>query len=169
MYLMSNDHTMVVTAKPPNACGIEDLNAFQQFVLAGGEVNADTLPGLVTRALSLAFVRIGEQLVAVGAIKRPNAGYRAGIFDKAGVKQDPTQFEFELGWIYVDPSVRGKGIASAVVEVLVHTLHGARAYATSRVNNEPMHTSLMRYGFTPIGSPYPSQLNEPNIQLFLCE
>ena len=106
---------------------------------------------------------------AVGAVKRPNTDYRAGVFAKADVKQEPAQFEFELGWVYVHPSARGRGLASALVGVLVPTLHGARAYATSRVNNERMHASLKRFGFKPVGIPYPSQLNEPEIQLFLCE
>ena len=166
---MSRDPSIAVSARPPNTVAAEDLSAFKQFVLAGGEVNAKTLPSLVSSALSLAFARIGEELVGVGAIKRPNRRYRAYLFAKAGVMQDPSQFEFELGWVYVRPSAREKGVASALVEVLVPLLDGALAYATSRVDNERMHVLLKRSGFRPVGVAYPSQLNEPAIQLFLCE
>jgi RimJ/RimL family protein N-acetyltransferase len=82
---------------------------------------------------------------------------------------NPEQFEFELGWVYVRPSARGKGVASALVESLVSSLNGACAYATSRVDNERMHAALKRFGFVPVGVPYPSQLNEPSIQLLLHE
>jgi len=164
---MTRDRSLVATVKSPCECQIEDLNAFEQVVLAGGEVNRNTLSSLITRALSLVFVRVGNQLVAVGAIKRPNAGYRASVFGKAGVKRDPTLFEFELGWVYIDPTERGIGLANSIVEILVLSLHGACAYATSRVDNERMHAVLKRFEFQPLGNPYPSQLNEPEIQLFI--
>jgi GNAT superfamily N-acetyltransferase len=167
--IMNRDSSVAVVVQSPSACAAKELSAFEQFVLAGGEVNAETLLGLVARSLSLAFAKVGEELVGVGAIKRPNGNYRAYVFAKAGVKQDPEQFEFELGWVYVRPSARGKGLASGIVEALIPSLHGAHAYATSRVNNVQMHASLKRFGFKPVGAPYPSQLNEPAIQLFLYE
>ncbi|MFZ6843148.1 GNAT family N-acetyltransferase [Undibacterium sp. RuTC16W] len=166
---MNSGPPVIVTVREPAAASAEELSAFRQFVLEGGEVNPQTLPGLVLRALSLALARVGEELVAVGAIKRPNPGYRAGVFAKAQVPQNPSRFEFELGWIYVRPSARGKGVASVLVGELASSLNSAPAYATSRVNNERMHAALKRFGFQPVGSPYPSQRNEPDIQLFLRE
>ena len=40
-------------------------------------------------------------------------------------------------------------------------MKGARVYATSTVNNDRMHSSLKRFGFKPVGVPYPSKQNEP--------
>lgn len=165
---MSQDPSVVVM-RQPSAASTGELSAFKKLVLATGEVSAETLSGLVSRALSLAFARVGGELVAVGAIKRPNLGYRARAFTNSGALQDPALFEFELGWVYVHPSARGKGIASTLVATLVPSLNGSRAYATSRVNNEQMHAILKRFGFKATGTSYPSKLNEPEIQLFVRE
>lgn len=43
----------------------------------------------------------------------------------------------------------------------------ARVYATSRVDNSPMHATLSRFGFESAGVPYPSKQNDVPIQLFV--
>lgn len=166
---MSQVPSVVVTVLPPSDMSADELSAFKVFVLTGGEVSAESLPALVMQALSLAVAKFDGKLVAVGAIKRPNIGYRARAFRKSGATRDPVHFAFELGWIYVHPSARGKGIASSLVEALVPSLKGAPAYATSRVNNVRMHAALKRVDFKAVGTPYPSGLSESDIQLFLCE
>jgi GNAT superfamily N-acetyltransferase len=165
---MSEDPHIAVIALLPREASAEERAAFEQMVLEAGEVNPDTLPGLIDRALALAFVRLDGTLVAVGAIKRPYSEHRGHVFTWAKSKIDPKQFEFELGWIYVKPAAQGKRIASRIVEKLMPVLNGALVYATSRVNNDRMHSSLKRFGFQPVGIPYPSKQNEPHIQLFIC-
>ena len=166
---MNSDSQVVVKALPPESVAENDLIAFKLMVIAGGEVNAETLAGLVSRALTLGYARIGEEIVGVSAIKRPNPGYRASVFGKAGAKQEPYKFEYELGWVHVHPSARGRGIGNELVEVLIPSLNGALVYATSHVNNARMHKSLQRFGFEPVGLPYPSGLNDLPIQLFVRE
>lgn len=164
-----NEHAVAaVSVLSPGAVSAEERVAFQQMVFEGGEVNPNTLPSLVDRALALAFARLDGTLVGVGAIKRPYESHRKDVFTWAMADLDPTQFEFELGWVYVSPSCRGKRIASRLVEKLMPVLIRAPVYATSRVDNERMHASLKRFGFKQVGVPYPSKQNEPEIQLFVC-
>ena len=164
---MNRGPEVVVKAFPPEAVADEDLIAFRHMVIAGGEVNPDTLPDLVSRALTLAYAKISEEIVGVSAIKRPNPAYRNRLFAKAGANKDPSTFEYELGWVHVHPSARGQGIASDLVEVLLPSLNGALVYATSHVNNIRMHSSLKRFGFEHVGVTYSSHLNEIPIQLFV--
>lgn len=164
---MNKEHITVV-ARAPAQCSARESEAFQRLVLAGGEVASDTLPGLVASALCLAFATNGNEIVAVAGLKRPNPTYRARVFEKSGATTDYTQYEFELGWVFVHPSARNLGLSTTLVESLVPTLRGAKAYATSRVDNERMHSTLKRVGFAPVGAPYPSQRRDANIQLFVC-
>ena len=166
---MNQESPPIVDALAPAAASTADISAFKQFVLAGGEVSAATLPGLVSRALSLSFAKVGGELVGVGAIKRPNQSYHEKVFSKAKLSQRQAEFEFELGWVYTNASARGKGVASSVVSSLVAALNGAPAYATSRTNNPHMHRVLQKFGFVANGAPYASALNGPSIQLFLRE
>jgi len=82
---------------------------------------------------------------------------------------DPGKFEFELGWVYVIPDARDQHVSTRLVEALMQNIGEAQVYATSRVNNERMHALFARLEFAPVGEPYPSKLNEPNIQLFVRE
>lgn len=159
---------ITVSARAPADCSVEEIVAFQHLVLLGGEVAQETLSGLVKNALSLAFAKTGNTVLAVAALKRPNASYRARVFKKAGSTHNHEEYEFELGWVFVHQSARGRGLATQVVEALVPTLGSAKAYATSRVDNNNMHSSLRRVGFTPVGTSYPSKLKESHIQLFVC-
>lgn len=166
---MRRASSVAIVVRAPSACTSQDLAQFQQFVLTGGEVNPRTLPRLMSRAVSLALAKSDNQLVAVAAVKRPYASHRADVFAKARAPQDPTQFALELGWFYVHPSARGRGIASDLAECLVDTLQGAPAYATSRADNNRMRASLTRLGFKPVGTAYSSSMTNARIQLFLCE
>lgn len=140
-----------------------------RLVRQGGEVDAHSLPRLVDRALALGFAFRADDLVAVGGVKRPNAGHRARVFASAGVAMDPGKFEFELGWVYVIPDARDQHVSTRLVEALMQNIGEAQVYATSRVNNDRMHALFARLEFAPVGEPYPSKLNEPNIQLFVRE
>jgi ribosomal protein S18 acetylase RimI-like enzyme len=165
---MTRNSNVALSVLPPGEVSDEDRAAFEEMVLEAGEVNPNSLSGLIDRALALAFARIDGALVGVGAIKQPFGSHRAHVFKWAKSDLDPKQFPFELGWVYVKSSARGSRIASRLVEKLMPALKGARVYATSRVNNDRMHSSLKRFGFQPVGVPYPSQQNEPEIQLFVC-
>ena len=50
---------------------------------------------------------------------------------------------------------------------LVPYVGASRVYATSRVDNEPMHATLNRFGFKSVGVPYALKQNDTPIQLFV--
>ena len=157
-----------ISAQSPKEYSAEDIAAFMQMVKEGGEVDPATLPAFVDRALVLVTAHLHGRLVGIGAIKRPYDEYRARVFAKAKSLLDPTKFEFELGWFYISPAARGNGLASELVQALMPALASRAAYSTSRTNNDRMHASLRRAGFVPEGAPYPSNMNDQEIQLLIC-
>ncbi len=157
----------IVKVLSPLDISEKDLLVFEEMVLKSGEVNPQTLPDLIQNAYALAFIWMDGALIGVGGVKRPSNSYRADVFLKAKVAFDPSQFEFELGWIYIEEAGRDKKIASLIVEKLVLALDGANAYATSSVVNYKMHASLRRFGFELVGTPYASSQNASDIILFL--
>jgi predicted GNAT family N-acyltransferase len=167
--VVDRNQLITVVALSPSVVGTVDLATFESLVLTSGEVSAKTLSKLIPVALSLAFAKIDDDVVAVAALKRPNQSYRTKVFTKAKSTSNPANYQFELGWVFVSPAARGKRLASKLVETLVCSLNGASAYATSRVDNEYMHSALARCAFHPVGNSYTSQLNEPEIQLFIRE
>ena len=156
----------VIAARPVEFTPAERA-AFMQLVRESGEVNPDTLPGLVVRAEALAVAREDGVLVGVGAVKQPYATHCRNVFKAAKVDLQSDEYAFELGWVFVHPGARGLGLSGRLVAVLMPYVEVAHAYATSRADDGRMHATLRRFGFKDVGATYPSKRNDAQIQLFV--
>jgi RimJ/RimL family protein N-acetyltransferase len=140
--------------------------AFKELVLAADEVDTGTFPALYERALMLCFARSAGSLVGVGAIKRPNPIHRQSVFDRARSHLAPASFTYELGWFYVPPAFQGNHISSRMVQKAMPWAKETSVYATSRINNKPMHQALEAHGgfaaeasdFSPVHGSVPLRL-----------
>lgn len=141
--------------KSPKDCNDAELALFEAFLTEGGEVALEGLRTRIQRADKLFFISDAE-CVAIGAIKNPNAEYKARVFEKAGVPE-PGKYEYELGWLYVLEAARGKGYGRALMESIIQSLSGRACYATTRENNHSMRHLFTQVGFSKLGKPYESE------------
>lgn len=146
---------MDVVVKKPTECTPNELDAFQKLVEEGGEVTLHGLRQRIEQAVALVFITENE-CIAVGAIKHPNNNYKEGVFLKAGVAEKSDSFNYELGWLYVKPEARGKGLGCSLMKVVVTYLSDSSCYATTRENNDSMHHLFSQYSFNRLGAAYPS-------------
>ena len=146
--------SMEKIAKSPKDCTDAELESFEKLVTEGGEVALAGLRQRIQLAEKLVFIHDGE-LVAVGAIKNPNAGYKAGVFEKSGAPEQG-RYEYELGWLYVSRSSRGKGYGRILMKSLIDSLFGKACFATTREDNASMHYLFEQFGFSKLGQPYKS-------------
>lgn len=156
--------SMEKIAKSPKDCTDAELESFEKLVAEGGEVVLAGLKQRVQRAEKLVFINDGE-CVAVGAIKNPSAGYKAGVFEKSGVPEK-SRYEYELGWLYVSKAARGKGYGRILMESILASLSGKTCFATTRENNDSMDYLFGQFGFTKLGQPYNSQNGGYSIVLY---
>lgn len=160
--------TLEISCLRPGQVDIESEELFKQTVIAAGEVNPDTLPALYRRARVICFGRLHGELAGVGALKRPYAKHRARVFEQAKSTLDPQIFDYEIGWFHVLERFKGLGISSHMVEQLMPYRNRAHVYATSRIDNHPMHSALTRHGgFVREGSEYPSEHGGVPLCLFV--
>ena len=155
-----------LVTKLPSECTAEELADFEACVLDGGEVVSAGLDQRIRAAKLLAFVREGSLTVAVGALKRPVAQHRESVFAKAVASAHPTSFPFELGWIYVAPDQRDKGVASKIVRQLLEGSDDA-VYATARTTNQQMIKILITFGFQQDGEPFQGELSAEQLVLLV--
>lgn len=87
-----------------------------------------------------------DQIVAVGAIKNPNEGYKSTIFEKSGASGQE-QYDFELGWLYVAEIARGKGYGRILMELICKQLADKSCFATTRENNIAVQYLFNNFGF----------------------
>jgi len=151
-------------AKNPEDCTDAELESFEKLVTEGGEVALAGLRQRIQRAEKLVFINDGE-FVAVGAIKNPNAGYKAGVFEKSGAPEK-SRYEYELGWLYVSRAARGKGYGRVLMESIIDSLSGKACFATTREDNASMHYLFDQFGFSKLGQPYKSQNGDYSLVVY---
>lgn len=144
-----------------------ELDDFTAFVLAGGEVTATGLRGRVARAAHIAFARENECLLGVAGLKKPDQSYRSRVEKSAKTKLPAQTLPLELGWIFVLPSARGRKLSAALCRSLVAQAEGSGIFATSRIDNTPMHRTLEKLSFKRVGQKWPSKENNAKLALFI--
>ncbi|MBN8446382.1 MAG: GNAT family N-acetyltransferase [Gammaproteobacteria bacterium] len=155
---------MEITVKRPCDCSEAELILFENLVAEGGEVVLAGLRERIQSAETLVFIGDGE-CVAVGAIKNPNAKYKARVFEKSGT-QEQARYEYELGWLYVSQVARGKGYGRILMETIANALSGKSCFSTTRENNVAMHHLFGEFGFSKLGRPYKSESREYSLILY---
>jgi hypothetical protein len=150
------------TVKSPADCSTAELDDFVALVRAGNEVDSVGLLKRVKDAHLLAFLRAGECLVGVAGLKFPSKNHRIEVIAGSGAALSAESFPLELGWIFVLPNARG-GKSYPLCSPLVRAAEDKGIFATSRSENGPMHTTLAKLGFSPLGGRWPSELNPDNL------
>ncbi|WP_277372333.1 GNAT family N-acetyltransferase [Pseudomonas sp. AA-38] len=152
-------------SKSPSACSKAELKTFERLVLAGGEVSQEGLRHRIKCAEKLIFIN-DDECVAVGAIKNPNAAYKAGVFKKSNAAEQ-NKYRYELGWLYVSNAARGKGYGRALMEVIKELLAEKPCFATTREDNASMHYLFSQFGFSRLGQPYKSEHGDYLLTLYV--
>ena len=136
-----------------------ELDKFEKLVVTGGEIDPDDLRSRILNADYLAYVLDNDQIVATGAIKNPTERHKSDIVRSS--KIDLSSYKKELGYISVKPSHRKQHLASRITKELLHMVAGP-IFATSRVDNVPIHQVLSKYGFTIQGNVWFRQTRDPS-------
>jgi GNAT superfamily N-acetyltransferase len=138
---------------------------FMRLVQQGGEVDDIVLARNIDAARRLVFLRSSEGLIGVAALKMPQASYRKRISGLSGVEIPEGTFPLELGYVFVVPAQRNRGLSRRLVEAALDGCSHDGVFATSRADNGSMHHTLERFDFRATGKPYAGR--EQVIQLFV--
>jgi predicted GNAT family N-acyltransferase len=161
------DGAIRVLAREPRECDEKLIADFTTLVMAGGEVAAQNLGYRIRSAARLIFLTEERCLAGIAALKLPLTSYRKQISTKSGFPLPPTEYPFELGWVLVVPSARGRKFSLELTRAALAAAGNSGVFATSRTGNEHMHTTLTRCGFSRAGQTYPSTRGGHQLQLFV--
>jgi GNAT superfamily N-acetyltransferase len=140
----------------PSDCSPQALADFENLLTKYGTIDPEGLTQRIGDAFRLLFLRESNgQLVGVGALKRPQLGYRNKVFAKARATTSPDEYRVELGWVAVAESHQGRGLSRRIIGQLISLAENENLFATTRADARAMR-SAADYGFQPAGKPYPS-------------
>ena len=132
------------------------LADFEKLVLEGGAVDPEGLGQRIHEASRLLFLRESDdQLVGVGALKRPIPAYRNRVFVNAQATVTPDEYPLELGWVVVAKSHQGGRLSTRIVGELLPFARNQNIYATTRAD-ERVLSFAFDCGFRINGKPFPS-------------
>jgi len=161
------DVVIKLVTREPQQCDEKELADFMALVMAGGEVAPKGLEARVRQARRLIFLYAGQCLSGVAALKQPNEAYRSSVNRGAHFELKKEDYPFELGWIFVMPSARGRKYSIHLTRAAVEAGAGKGIFATSRAENHAMHAALQGCGFSPVGEAYASSRGVYKLQLFV--
>jgi len=141
-----------VNAEKLSAC---ERERFVELVIKGSEVGGGALATNISNAKILVVIREQGVIHGVGALKRPQGTYRKKVAEKAALELDEGAYPYELGYIFFEDGLRGKGLShDLVAEALKHS-DNEGVFATVRTDNIEMRATLDRAGFASAGQTYP--------------
>jgi GNAT superfamily N-acetyltransferase len=158
-----------VVVKPPSACTAEELEGFRQMVLLEWQVSDEGLEERIARSKVLVIIYDPfDKMIAIGAAKKPQSSYARKVFTKAGVL-GWSNYEYEVGYIYVLPEYRGHLFSRLLMEALIDACGDVSIFATTKADNERMIRTNRRLNFIQAGVPFQSERGPYNILLWTRE
>jgi ribosomal protein S18 acetylase RimI-like enzyme len=143
-----NHESLSIDLKLPTSMSEAERQAFQRQIEIGGEVTPAGLSRRIEAAHMLSYVLRGDNLVAVGAVKRPDDAYVERLSQSAGY--DLGDCGAELGWIYVTPEAQGRHLGSRLSSALCESFEHS-IFSTTRINNASMQAILRKLDFKRVG------------------
>jgi DNA mismatch endonuclease (patch repair protein) len=159
-----------IFSAPPWNCSKEQLTAFENLVLKGGEVTHRNLRSRIMMAHSLVFLLDnGSAVLGVAALKRPHENYKAKVFRKAESTNNHRSFNYEIGWMFIEKRGRGNGYSKLLFESVMEAAVNEPLYLTTRVDNTAMRRTCERFGFVKSGVSYQSDSGPGMLVLYVRE
>ncbi len=118
------------------------------------------------RCRFICIAKIDGKPVGIGAIKeRTESDFNE---NKSGLVHLKDEFEWELGYLFTQEAVAGRGIASNVVRLLLQESGSGNLMASTEISANPgMVRILEKNGFVRLGNPWKSEIHDNFLALFL--
>ena len=152
----------------PDNFSPEEKKTFLGLLIRQGKVSTPTIEK-INSSKYLCTAAYNDEIIGIGAIKQV---YLAP-FDYADVTEIKSNFQLELGYLFVEDSHEGTsfrklGIGESITRVLLDQTIKHNIFATTEFNeNNPMIHILRGFGFKTVGKPYLGHITKDIITLMI--
>jgi hypothetical protein len=154
-----------VHVQAPAQISPETLQALAQLIAEGSEVNMGMVARNLQNAVTIAWSERDGQPVGVMVLKRPVPAYRDKVFDASGVGEQASQYNVEIGYVYVVPEERTTGTSMRLGRAMLAAMP-PKVFATTRENNSTINKLLTFLRFQRLGNPYASARGDYQLLLW---
>lgn len=155
-----------LVAKRPSDCTPDEIRAFINVAVKGGEVMERDIERGAKHARCLLWIDESGTPLAVAALKKPFESYRKNIIDKSGAALPTAQFPYEFGYAYTEEKHRRRGYGKELLEKALEVASPDGVYATLRADNDSMCSLLKKNSFIPSGHEYDSTNRDAKIVIY---
>ena len=118
------------------------------------------------RVKLLCIAKTDGKIAGIGAIKVKTESDFS--IEKAGLSKQSSDFEWELGYMYTNPSYAGKGIAKNIARMLLDEFGQENLMASTEISANPAMVKILeQLGFRLYGNPWNSNIHNNYLGLFL--
>lgn len=154
-----------ITIDKPINFSTKDLENFLNLLIEQNQIVNPSIDKIKGCSL-LCFANYDNQLIGIGAIKQV---YKTP-FDKAGVSELKSTYNYELGYLYVidHPEIRGKGLGKEISRRLLLSLGRENLFATTEESeSNAMKFILEKLDFQKAGDSYTGKKTGKIIALYI--
>jgi GNAT superfamily N-acetyltransferase len=153
--------TLPIRAARPVEFNDPERARFFELVVEGGEVGGAVLADNIAAARALVMLMDGDIICGIAALKRPRKSYREKMSAKSETVLDEASYPYELGYVYVQSAFQGQGQSHRLIAAALDHSDGMGVFATVRMDNDRMRSTLERAGFVAAGKSYPGRHGQP--------
>lgn len=151
----------------PEEFSLVETEHFLQLLIEQNQISNPSVEK-VNNCSILCFAYFQDSLIGIGAIKQV---YKTP-FDKAGVSELKSNYNSELGYLFIkdEKEFRGKGIAKAICNLLISQIQEENIFATTeQSDSNSMKYILQSLNFEKVGETYEGAKTKKKIGLYLLE
>tara|TARA_Y100001933_G_scaffold253759_1_gene294470 strand:- start:2756 stop:3247 length:492 start_codon:yes stop_codon:yes gene_type:complete len=151
---------------PVNMTDLERRD-FEYLLKKQGQI--DKVEGKLEQCHKVCLVKLNGESVGIGALKQV---YKSP-FNYAGVNEIQYEYNYEVGYLFVDKETIDKdsgslGLGKYITRLLLNEVAKENVFATTEYNKEnPMFYILKSFGFKISGNPYQGKTTKKEIVLMV--
>ena len=161
--------TIEYLVESPKQMSETNIKCFEHLLDKQGQI--DIVEGKSNRCYKICLVKLNGTSIAIGALKQV---YKSP-FDYAGVPELSKNYNYEIGYLFVDKeniheNIGKLGIGKYITRLLLNEIRKDNVFATTEKDNEnSMLHILNSVGFKITGKPYKGKKTNKNLCLMLLE
>ena len=150
---------MEVIIKKPSEVSENELNQIASLINKGEQIQGgiEQIKLRLSNAAYISFIADKGAIITTAALKNPADSYKKKVFDSAKFLSSLPEYKYELGYIATAENRQGEKLCQKLLSAFIPMIAKHKMFSTTR--KESMIHILGKFGFSPVGEKYSTDLS----------